>query len=196
VPTCALDMAVAPQLCLLLQRFCRFFGTPLCFVPAGRAVLSAYGAAVSVFLFGPADLQCKCGGACHQSQPWPDGDRCRGAGKVLSVRAFWRGMPVFSALLPCEPDALQVPSSAAGGLHRAAGSSHLAAVPCAPACANRWRCVRLCSASGQGHLEEVQRLLGEGVACNQADYDGRTALHIAACDGHAQVCEVLLAAGA
>jgi len=42
---------------------------------------------------------------------------------------------------------------------------------------------RLLSAVKLGDLTEIQHQFGQGVDLNISDYDGRTALHIAACEG-------------
>lgn len=52
------------------------------------------------------------------------------------------------------------------------------------------------SAAGLGDFAGVQRLLAAGVAVNQRDRSGDTALHDAARNGHAQIAQALLAAGA
>jgi hypothetical protein len=42
---------------------------------------------------------------------------------------------------------------------------------------------RLCAAAFSDGLFELQRLVENGISCNSGDYDGRTALHLAACEG-------------
>ena len=44
----------------------------------------------------------------------------------------------------------------------------------------------------KGDVEGLQDLLDQGVDVNSIDLDGRTALHIAACEGHADVVKLLL----
>ena len=56
---------------------------------------------------------------------------------------------------------------------------------------------RLCHAAGSGDVDELERLLGaypEQVSVG--DYDQRTALHVAVCQGQSAVVKRLLAAGA
>ena len=55
--------------------------------------------------------------------------------------------------------------------------------------------VNLCWAASQGDLSEVQKLAAAGVDLNAADYDGRTALHLAASEGHASVVSYLIEKG-
>lgn len=38
----------------------------------------------------------------------------------------------------------------------------------------------------------MEDLLDEGIDVNSIDFDGRTALHIAACEGHVEVVKLLL----
>ena len=51
---------------------------------------------------------------------------------------------------------------------------------------------QLCSAAGSGDAARVQACLRKGAQVNRADYDRRTALHIACSDGHAEVVAALL----
>lgn len=44
----------------------------------------------------------------------------------------------------------------------------------------------------RGDVEGVGDLLDEGIDVNSIDLDGRTALHIAACEGHVDVVKLLL----
>lgn len=46
--------------------------------------------------------------------------------------------------------------------------------------------------SSQGDTKGVDELLKEGIDVNSIDLDGRTALHIAACEGHVDVVKLLL----
>ena len=53
------------------------------------------------------------------------------------------------------------------------------------------------AAASEGDIEEVQALLSLGnFDVNAADYDKRTALHLAAGEGHAEIVELLCQAGA
>jgi glutaminase len=56
--------------------------------------------------------------------------------------------------------------------------------------------VRLSWTASQGDLDEVQSLIAGGVDPNIGDYDGRTALHLAASEGHYEVAKYLLEQGA
>ncbi len=51
-------------------------------------------------------------------------------------------------------------------------------------------------AASQGNFDELRRLVAQGVALEAADYDRRTAMHLAAAEGHAAVVQYLLAHGA
>jgi glutaminase len=55
--------------------------------------------------------------------------------------------------------------------------------------------VNLCWAASQGDLSEAQKLAAGGVDLDGADYDGRTALHLAASEGQAHIVEYLIAKG-
>jgi len=52
--------------------------------------------------------------------------------------------------------------------------------------------VELCEAASVGDKEAVVRLLTNGIDPNEADYDARTPLHLASCEGHAAVVSLLL----
>lgn len=50
----------------------------------------------------------------------------------------------------------------------------------------------MCHAAYSGDLNHIQRLLDNGCGTHEADYDGRTALHLSSCEGHVQVVKFLL----
>ena len=54
----------------------------------------------------------------------------------------------------------------------------------------------LCTAAAAGNIDRLVRLLAEGSDINVSDYDGRTALHLAASEGHAPAVRWLLLHGA
>jgi glutaminase len=56
--------------------------------------------------------------------------------------------------------------------------------------------INLIWAAAKGDLRAVQRLVARGVDPDEPDYDGRTALHLAAAEGKAQVVGFLLSCGA
>jgi glutaminase len=49
-----------------------------------------------------------------------------------------------------------------------------------------------CWAAYQGDLDEIKRLVASDVDLNMSDYDGRTALHLAAAENHAHVVSYLV----
>jgi len=54
----------------------------------------------------------------------------------------------------------------------------------------------MCKAAFKGDLPEIKRLIENGVSPNASDHDGRTAMHLAACQGHLSAVEFLLASNA
>lgn len=56
--------------------------------------------------------------------------------------------------------------------------------------------IRLMYSANEGDLEGMKELLESGASVNFRDIDGRTALHVAACQGHQDVVELLLGNGA
>lgn len=56
--------------------------------------------------------------------------------------------------------------------------------------------VRLMYLANEGDLEGIQELLDSGTAVNFRDIDGRSALHVAACQGQTDVVDLLLRRGA
>mmetsp|Transcript_24436 Transcript_24436/g.48065 ORF Transcript_24436/g.48065 Transcript_24436/m.48065 type:complete len:931 (-) Transcript_24436:230-3022(-) len=53
----------------------------------------------------------------------------------------------------------------------------------------------LCKLAFEGDLEGLSKLIDEGNDPNKADHDARTALHLAACEGHIKVARFLVANG-
>lgn len=56
--------------------------------------------------------------------------------------------------------------------------------------------ISLIWAASKGDLREIKKLLARGLNVNTADYDGRTALHLAAADGHKDIVNYLIGQGA
>lgn len=56
--------------------------------------------------------------------------------------------------------------------------------------------VRLMYLANEGDLEGIEELLDSGTNVNFSDIDGRTALHVAACQGRTDVVQLLLHRGA
>ena len=50
----------------------------------------------------------------------------------------------------------------------------------------------LCWAAAQGDLAEIQRMVASGVDLDDADYDGRTCIHLAASEGHENIVKYLI----
>lgn len=56
--------------------------------------------------------------------------------------------------------------------------------------------VHLLYFASKGNADAVREILNDGVDVNLVDYDGRTALHLAASEGKTDVIELLVSAGA
>lgn len=54
----------------------------------------------------------------------------------------------------------------------------------------------MCAAAARDDLAEIRRLIARGIDINSADYDGRTALHLAASEGHEELARFLIEQGA
>jgi ankyrin repeat protein len=54
----------------------------------------------------------------------------------------------------------------------------------------------LLSYASKGNVTAIKELLDQNAVVNASDYDGRTALHLAASEGHVPVVELLLKRGA
>ena len=52
--------------------------------------------------------------------------------------------------------------------------------------------VEMCCAAAAGDIEQITRLISNGVDPDTADYDGRTALHLATCQGQIEVVNYLM----
>lgn len=52
--------------------------------------------------------------------------------------------------------------------------------------------VELCFSAASGNVDNVRKILDSGTEVNSVDYDRRTALHIAASEGHLEVAKLLL----
>ncbi|KAJ8499568.1 hypothetical protein OPV22_010120 [Ensete ventricosum] len=50
--------------------------------------------------------------------------------------------------------------------------------------------------ANEGDLDGIKEVLGSGADVNFRDIDGRTALHVAACQGFADIAQLLLRMGA
>ncbi|KAH7278476.1 hypothetical protein KP509_38G043200 [Ceratopteris richardii] len=50
--------------------------------------------------------------------------------------------------------------------------------------------------ASNGNIDGIKQLIGQGVDVNVADFDDRTALHVAACEGHVEVVKLLVENGA
>ena len=52
--------------------------------------------------------------------------------------------------------------------------------------------VKMCEAAFLGNLTDIRRYINNGVPVDEADYDGRTALHLASCEGHVEIVKYLI----
>jgi glutaminase len=50
----------------------------------------------------------------------------------------------------------------------------------------------LCWAAKEGDLDEIQRLVANGIDLDDADYDGRTCIHLAASEGQTEIIRFLI----
>eukprot|EP00961_Rhodomonas_salina_P206753 2791095-Rhodomonas_salina.3 len=54
----------------------------------------------------------------------------------------------------------------------------------------------MCNAASKGDLQHIKFLVSMGASVNAADYDRRSALHLASAEGHHEVVEFLVQCGA
>ena len=50
----------------------------------------------------------------------------------------------------------------------------------------------LCWAAYQGDLNEIKRMVADGYNLDEADYDGRTCIHLAASEGRTEIIKFLI----
>ena len=50
----------------------------------------------------------------------------------------------------------------------------------------------LCWAASQGDLNEIKRMVANGVNLEESDYDGRTCIHLAASEGQTEIIQFLI----
>ena len=116
------------------------------------------------------------------------GERVRhagGAGRGICVGPAARRRELGARVALCR--------ALGGASHSCTCSAHRARAPPPPP----RRALRVIQAASVGDAEAVRALLrGRRVRASAADYDGRTALHLAAAGGHAGACRLLLCAGA
>jgi len=54
----------------------------------------------------------------------------------------------------------------------------------------------ICWAAANGDLNELQRIVASGTDLNEADYDGRTGIHLAASEGNLEIVQFFILKGA
>ncbi|CAI5514490.1 unnamed protein product, partial [Closterium sp. Naga37s-1] len=97
--------------------------------------------------------------------------------QVNAKDAFWR-TPLQEAVAAGHWSTAEILRSNGGELHLRNQGTHL------------------CRLASSSNSHQLARLLEFGADPNSADYDGRTALHVAAAEGHLNVVKVLLQGGA
>ena len=122
-----------------------------------------------------------------------DRDKASLPGMDLSPVDRWGGTPL--------DDAYQYGHKEVAALLKAAGArrgrgvrptDHQPAAAHPPQMGAPIKTAELIWAASMGNLSAIRRLVAQGIALDAADYDRRTALHLAASEGHVAVVEFLL----
>jgi glutaminase len=112
----------------------------------------------------------------------------------LNPRDRWGGTPLDDAYLQDHQDIITLleDAGAARGLVRQRGPGEFEN-RASMAHSDPLKTGELIWAASQGNLDALRRLVAQGVPLEAADYDRRTAMHLAAAEGHVDVVEYLFA---
>jgi glutaminase len=118
------------------------------------------------------------------------------AGLSPSVQDRWGGTPLDDAAVGGYTEIVERLTAAGGtegsSTHR---SDDPAPIDAASDFGDPESVVVLLWAAAIADLGSIRRLVALGIPIHAADYDGRTALHLAAAEGHVEICRYLLAHG-
>jgi glutaminase len=120
-------------------------------------------------------------------------DQASLSGLDLSPIDRWGGTPLNDAERHGHAEVVELLKAAGVRRGRAHRPAARACVPLAPASgAASIKTAETIWAASTGNLQAIRRLVAQGVPLDAADYDGRTALHLAASEGHVEVAAFLL----
>ena len=113
-------------------------------------------------------------------------------GLNLSPKDRWGGTPLDDAYRENHQEVIQLLEEHQAKRSRIEDISLVRLLPHTLKNINLKDSIKLCWAASFGDLVEMKRLVANGLNLNAADYDGRTALHLAASEGHVNIVNYLI----
>ncbi len=113
-------------------------------------------------------------------------------GVQLNPKDRWGGTPLTDALRGKHTEAIALLKKNGAKSTAVRGSTLTEFYSDAAHKINLRDSVRLCWAASHGDVDEIERMVANGIDLDAADYDGRTAAHLAASEGHGNVIQYLI----